>query len=198
MNVNERRNEGDDSSKWLPPRYPYKSVTIKGLKRMLARKDIQRAPVAALWLEPDVEGEFALYCPTCADLRLQTAQAKHPDEDVVLSGDPDYGWDAPTEDGMRFCSRPECGVLLDVWLTEQGINAELEYLEDPGAVLDNLTDCAALMLLLDSGDQWYAWNEGDPRRDRLLRTCTRLLELEADKGSSPQRSQRTQRKAGTA
>jgi len=161
-------------ARWKPPKYPYKSATVKGLKRMLSRSDIARSLKEAHWFDPDPSLELALYCPPCGETALEAIRAKHPDEDVSLGGGRDRGW-PPPEDTSMWCHA--CGDPVEVCLNKDGLEYELEYLESDNAELRTLHQYAQLLVLLESGDEWYAWKKGDPRRDRLLAACARLLEL---------------------
>lgn len=162
---------------WNPPKYPYKSITIKGLKRMFRRRDLTPAAFCEIEIEPKGDaGRYILdevYCPDCGGRRFHRAQEGSPDAEVTFWNLDDM---PPSEDRARYCYG--CGRPLFVWINE--IDAELDDWEEyanGGCKLSNAYGYAELSVLFESLQYGVGWGENGVRRPRFLAICGRLLGL---------------------
>jgi hypothetical protein len=147
-------------------------------------------PEALCWLHNGKTGEdwFADYCWDCAEKikawlcggpepdHLRDPMKSHPDwenyteEDIDIDG----GYLGYEDDGIRFCEL--CGCMLDIALTDYGINEELHNFEESEGEL-SVGAWREWLMVLESIDGGYS--ESDQlyqdaiRITQELLTCTR-------------------------
>lgn len=157
-------------------------VTLELIESMLENSWGKLAIEDCCWFNGDVS--CGNYCPTCGHKAVVKAN-KESDPDAYKDEskdeyDQEYileGFGRETCDGHNSCST--CGIDLEYWLTECGLESELDHFEECLTFSYGTGEKYALFSMYESAIHSHGlnidkWNEDKPDRIELL---NRLLKL---------------------